>query len=111
MRDVTRKLANGKTQERTKEAGEWARKTWGETFIFFPGGLLLTHGTRENVPPTVTEAGIRAKESFPLILSIFSAEQEAGTAVERKNGGEGNDGRYMKEEKYKGSSLGQRENK
>lgn len=68
-------------------------------FLFFPGGLLLTHGTRENVPPTVTEAGIRAKESLPLILSIFSAEQEAGAAVERKDGGEGSDGRYMKGKK------------
>lgn len=29
----------------------------------------------------VTEASVRAKESLPLILSIFSAEQEAGAAV------------------------------
>lgn len=42
--------------------------------FFFPGGLFLTHGTRENVLPMVTEAGIRAQESLPLILSIFSAE-------------------------------------
>lgn len=80
---------------------ESGRERLGEKllFFFFPGGLLLTHGTRENVPPTVTEAGIRAKESLPLILSIFSAEQEAGAAVERKDGGEGSDGRYMKGKK------------
>ena len=49
--------------------------------FFFKEGCSLSHGTRENVPPMVTEASIRANESLPLILSIFSAEQEAGAVV------------------------------
>lgn len=58
------------------------------------------------LPPTVTETGKRAKESLPLILSIFSAEQEAGASVKRKDGGEGNDGRYMKgKDMYSGIIL------
>lgn len=45
------------------------------------------------------KAGMGAEESLPLILSVFSADEEVMASVQRNDEGEGSDRGYMKEKK------------